>query len=558
MSKTVCDVIVDMLAEAGVGHIFGIPGDAINSLIDSLRRRQAVRFVQVRHEESGAFAASAAAKLTGRLAVCCGTAGPGAIHLLNGLYDASTDKAPVLAITGQVETIKMGHNSHQEVDLEALFDDVAVYNETITNPAQTARMMAAAIQAAVSRCGVAHISIPADIAGQKIDGSGYPVFDHRAVVTPPAEDLARAAEVLNGAKRVAIFAGIGALGARQSLLAAAEKLAAPVVHTLRAKELLAHDHPLNIGGLGMLGGRPGVEAVGDCDALLMIGTDFPYREFLPDAIPVVQIERNPEHLGRRCRLAVGLAGDSAATLEALLPHLDGGRDIAFLERAQRHREHELKRYATSENKHSSPLSPQRVARRVGELAADGTIFTCDTGEVTVWAARHLPIRDGQRFTLSGTLASMAFAMPAAIGAQVVCGERPVVGLCGDGGFSMLMGEVLTAVKYRLPLTLVIFNNRKLGLIQAEQESDGLPEYAVGLQTPSYAEIARSCGALGFSVESDSELDEALSEALASDRPAVVDVQVDPEALPFPPHVHIRQAFNFSLAKLRELFADTDE
>lgn len=558
MSKTVCDAIVETLAAVGVKQMLGVPGDAINNLIDSLRRDGNVRFIQVRHEEVAAFAASAGAKLSGELAVCCGTSGPGAVHLLNGLYDARMDHAPVLAITGQVQTSELGHDYHQEIDLQSLFDDVCVYNTTLTNVEHAPRVIAAACQAAITRRGVAHVSIPRDLAGASTNDDLYPVLLDDPVTVPARDHLQLAADLLNAGNRVAILAGIGALDAGELLLEAGQRLNAPIVHSLRGKELLPDDHPFNAGGIGLLGGRPGVEAIAECDVLLMVGTDFPYRDFLPRKIPVVQLDRNPEHIGRRCPVKAGLCGDTAATLEALLPILTQKEDSEFLETIQDHRRRQRAHYESLESRRTAPVHPARLSRLIGDLADDDAIFVCDTGEVTVWNARHLRLRDSQRFTLSANLASMAFALPGSIGAQLVCPGRQVIGLCGDGGFSMLMADLLTAVKHKLPVKLVVFRNRKLGLIQVEQESEGLPEFAVDLQDLDFAAFARLCGAAGYTVESDDELENVLRRALGESGPALVDVHIDPDVLPFPPRVEVGQAVRFTIARLKELFMHMGE
>jgi thiamine pyrophosphate-dependent acetolactate synthase large subunit-like protein len=552
MAATVCDLLIETLAEVGAGHMFGVPGDAINTLVDSLRRNDRVKFIQVRHEEAGAFAASAQAKLTGRLGVCCGTAGPGAVHLLNGLYDAKLDHAPVLAITGQVETTELGHDYHQEIDLKKLFDDVAVYNQTIVSPEQAPRMIAAAIQTALVENGVAHLSLPQGIASQSPSGPKISINTGRPLMMPSTEQLDHAAALLGDAERPVILAGIGAADAAAELVALAERLGAPVVHSLRAKDILADDHPFNIGGLGLLGGRPGLDAMEACDLLLMIGTDFPYRDFYPENAKVVQIEQSPARLGRRLPLSVGLLGHSRPTLQALLAKLQAGSDRRFLEDCRKRCATQLERMAEKEASDTTPIAPHRLAARIGALARDDAVFLCDTGEVTVWGARHLHLRRGQRFTLSGQLASMAFGLPAAIGASLAMPGRQIIALCGDGGFGMLMADFLTAVKYELPLTCVIFNNHKLGLIEAEAETAGLPAYAVELHNPDFAAFARLCGGEGWRVTDPGELDAALAAAFASGKPAVVDVAIDPDVLPMPPEIKFGQAANFTLAKLKEL------
>lgn len=552
MSRSLCDLLLETLADSGVTHVFGVPGDAINALVDSLRRCDKIDFVQVRHEESGAFAASAQAKLTGRLAVCCGTAGPGAIHLLNGLYDAKRDHAPVLAITGQVETTQLGHHYHQEVDQDALFRDVAIYSRTVVTAAQAPRMFADAVQAAISGRGVAHIALPSDVAAMDTRDDAHRVFVDQPRTVPSDEHLDAAARLLAGAEKPVLFAGIGAADAVDELVMLGERLGAPIVHSLRGKDLLADAHPLNIGGLGMLGGKPAVKAMEACDVLLMVGTDFPYQDFYPDSTRAIQIECNPLHLGRRHPLEVGLVGHARPTLRKLLERIEVAPARGFLEQAQAHRRHQLEHFAKQEAVSGAPVPPQRVPARACALASDEAIFVCDTGEVTVWSARHLHLRGRQRMTLSGQLASMAFGLPGAIGAQLAYPDRQVVALCGDGGFSMLMVDFLTAVKYELPITVIVFNNHKLGLIQAEQESSALPEYAVQLHNPDFAAYARLCGGEGWRVTHADQLDDALNAAYASNKPCLIDVEVDPDALPMPPEISMGQAINFSIGKLKEL------
>ncbi|MGD8378310.1 MAG: thiamine pyrophosphate-binding protein [Gammaproteobacteria bacterium] len=553
---TVSEILVEVLAEAGVRELFGIPGDAINGLVDAIRKQDTVRFIQVRHEEAGAFAAAAQAKLTGRLAACVGTAGGGAIHLLNGLYDARMDHAPVIAVTGQVATAQMGHDAHQEVDLRTLFSDVAEFNETVTVPAQIPHFAVQACQTALARRTVSHISLPEDIALESVAHSErrHPVFREPCIALPDPGSLAEAAEVLNTADKIAILAGIGCREARDELLEVANALGAPIIRSLRGKDVLTDENPYSLGGLGLLGTRPAVEALAECDALLMVGTDFPYEDFYPRHARAVQIDSDPLRLGKRYPVDVGLLGHARPSLEALSELLERKSDRKFLETAQKRMSEHLARQDREESSKADPLHPQVLARRVGDLARDDAIFAVDTGEVTAWAARHLRMRGAQRFTLSANLGSMAFALPAAIGAQLAHPDRQVIALAGDGGFGMLMSEFLTAVKYELPITVVVFNNAKLGLIQIEQEIQGNPEFQTALHNPDFAEFARICGGRGLKVNRPGELDGALEEAYAARAPCVVDVRIDADQKPMPPRVELSQAFGYGLAKVRELFA----
>ena len=554
MSKSLCDLLLETLVDSGVTHVFGVPGDAINALVDSLRRCDQIDFVQVRHEESGAFAASAQAKLTGKLAVCCGTAGPGAIHLLNGLYDAKRDNAPVLAITGQVETTQLGHHYHQEVDQDALFNDVAVYNRTVVTAAQAPRMFADAIQAAIVGRGVAHLALPTDVAAMRTRDDAHRVFVDQPRTVPSDEHLDAAAKLLGEAEKPVIFAGIGAAGAVDELIALGERLGAPIVHTLRGKDLLADDHPLNIGGLGMLGGKPGGRSHASVRRVADGRNRFSLSEFLSK-----KHARHPDRIQSRASWQAPPTQrwsdrPRPTDIAQVAGTRQGHADHAFLDEAQQHRTHQLKHFSEQEAKQSAPVPPQCVPARACALANDDAIFVCDTGEVTVWSARHLHLRKQQRMTLSGQLASMAFGLPGAIGAQFAYPDRQVVALCGDGGFSMLMVDFLTAVKYKLPITVIVFNNHKLGLIQAEQESSALPEYAVELHNPDFAAYARLCGGQGWNVTHTDQLDAAIKAAYASDKACLIDVEVDPDALPIPPEISLSQAVNFSIGKLKEMAA----
>lgn len=552
---TVSDILLKLLAELGVRQIFGIPGDAINGLVDAVRRQDTIEFIQVRHEEAGAFAASAQAKLTGRLAVCVGTAGPGAVHLLNGLYDAKRDHAPVLAITGQVPTRFVGTDYHQELDLYTLFKDATVFNETVMTPEQVPALLVEACQMALAHGEPAHLALPVNIAGAAVDTpKPWPtVFSDPGTIMPHDDDLDAAAEILNGAGKVAILAGIGCRDAAEDVLAMAEKLNAPVVRSLRAKGVIPDEHPLVMGGVGLLGDRPGVEALENCDAFLMVGTDFPYQDFYPDGTPAVQIDRDPARIGKRYPVSQGLVGEAGPSLRALAGRIEQKSDRGFLESCQKTREHWRRHMERQESDDAIPIRPQRVARALSDLAADDAVFLCDTGTVTVWGARHLRLKQTQQFTLSANLASMAFGMSAAIGAQFLYPKRQVIALVGDGGFSMLMQDFLTAVRYKLPITVVIINNSKLGLITVEEETAGLPDFATELPNPDFAEYARLCGGEGYRVTEPDDLNAALEKALASDKPCVVDVLTNPDELPLPPKIQWAQAAGFAKAKIKELF-----
>jgi thiamine pyrophosphate-dependent acetolactate synthase large subunit-like protein len=556
----VCEALLDILADYGVKYIFGIPGDAINELIEAIRKQDKISFIHVMHEEAGAFAASAQAKLTGELAVCAGTAGPGGIHLLNGLYDAKMDHAPVLAITGQVETSMIGTAYHQEVDLQVLFADVADFNQTIIDPAQMPEVATLAIQTALSKKGVAHISLPSNVAALKVPDykKQKQIIYSRALVRPCGEDLQKAAELINQSSSPCILAGIGAKKAAEELLQFAGLIKAPIIKALRGKDILPDVHPYVLGGIGLLGTEPAMKAVKNCDLFIIIGSDFPYHDFYPAAnVPTIQIEREAQQVGRRHPVDVALIGDAKLTLSELVQLVENKPDDSFLKESQRHMQDWLDREDEIELSKENPIHPQALARCIGDRINENAIITCDTGAVTVWGARNLRIRPGQLFTVSGGLASMGFGLPAAIGAQLLFPERQVVALCGDGGFSMLMADFATAVKYDLNIKVFIFNNSKLGLIQMEQEAHGNPEHETSLNNPDFAAFAIGCGGEGFTVKNTENLDEVIGKVLASGKASVVNVYVNPGELTWPPKVTFSEAINYTKAKITEYFIKND-
>ncbi|MFP5329520.1 MAG: thiamine pyrophosphate-dependent enzyme [Alphaproteobacteria bacterium] len=549
----VSDLLLRVLADHGVEQLFGIPGDAINDVMDAIRRQDRLRYIQVRHEEAGAFAASAQAKLTGKLAACMGTAGPGAIHLLNGLYDAKMDHAPVVAITGQVETGYIGTEYHQEVDTKALFADVACFSETVTTPEQLPDLFQAACRAAISHRSVAHIALPTNVSSKsvKVDTKRLKTFSLPGAIVPDRSDCQAAIELLAKAERLCILAGIGCIDARDELIALARHIKAPIVRTLRAKDFIDDDDEMCVGGAGLLGGAPGVEALAECDVLLIAGSDFPYHSFYPQDSAIIQIEREGTRVGRREPVDVGLVGDSKPALAALKAGLEPVAERKFQLKAAASMDRWRKRRDKLERSDATPISPPRLLSEVSRAAPSDTIFLVDTGTVTAWAARHLRVGPNQRFTLSGGLASMAFALPGAIGAQLAHPRRPVIGIAGDGGFGMLMADFVTAVRYELPVKIVVLRNDKLAMITLEQEAAGMAEFGTDLANPDYAVFAEACGGLGLSVERPEDIGPAVAQAFADPRPAVIDVAVDPGALVLPPKISLRQAANFSIAKLKE-------
>jgi pyruvate dehydrogenase (quinone) len=561
MATTAADTMIDGLIDWGVEVVFGLPGDGINGIMEALRTRQdRIRFIQVRHEDSAAFMACAYAKYTGRLGVCLATSGPGGLHLLNGLYDAKLDQQPVLAITGHHYHDLIGTFAQQDVDLDLVFKDVALYSNRVMGPAHVQNVVDLACRTALAGRGVAHINFPVDLQEQaggerserNIAGHTSAVFA-RSARLPSDEDLRRAADILNGAKRVTILAGQGALEATEELEAAAERLAAPIVKPLLGKAAVPDDSPYTTGGIGLLGTEPSHEAVESCDTLLLVGTSFPYVEFYPKPGQArgVQIDLDPRRIGLRYPAEVGLVGDSARTLRALLPLLERKEDRKFLEAAQAGAKKWRALMEERGTRGDVPMKPQVVAWELGKRLSPTAIVSSDSGTITTWFARQIPVKRGQKHSLSGTLASMANGLPYAIAAQVAYPDRQCVAFVGDGGFSMLMAEFATAVKYRLPIKVVVVKNDTLGQIKWEQMVFlGNPEYGCELHPIDFVAVARACGGRGFRIEDPAECGPVLDQALALPEPTLIEAVVDPFTPPMPPKITAKQALHFaqSLAK----------
>jgi pyruvate dehydrogenase (quinone) len=566
MAAIAAEVLVARLADWGVDTVFGLPGDGINGIMEGLRRNaDRVRFVLVHHEEAAAFMACGYAKATGRIGVCLATSGPGGIHLANGLYDAKLDHAPVLAITGMQETSVLGTGYQQEVDLTRLFEDVAVYNQTVVNPTQLPALVDIAVRAAYARRGVAHLTVPNDIQVADADTDPYqhvgparPPHTAPIYLAPPVRprdgDVEAAAELLNASEKPAILAGIGARGAGRLVEQVADVLGAPIIKTLSGKMVVPDDSPYVTGGIGLLGTRPTAELVEDIDTLLMLGTNFPYTKHLPPPgkVKVVQVEIDPGRAGTRVPTDVPLVGDVGATLEALLPRLRRRADRSHLKRYQEQVLDWREKLAALESPTREPIAPQYLAHEIDRLATDDAVLTCDSGTVATWAARHWNIRGNREFYLSGNLASMAPGVPYALAIQHAHPGRQVIAFIGDGGFAMLMAEFHTAAWHRLPIKVVINNNNSLGQILWEQMVLGFPEHGVrfGAPVPDYAAWARAAGGFGAHVDKPGDLPGALAEAFAFEGPALVDVAVDPNEPPMPGQVTHEQAIKFAESFLR--------
>jgi pyruvate dehydrogenase (quinone) len=557
MSQTASEILIEVLQEWGVDTVFGLPGDGINGIMEALRKKQdTIRFVQVRHEESAAFMACAYAKFTGRLGVCVATSGPGGLHLLNGLYDAKLDGQPVLAITGMPYHDLIGTHTQQDVELDKVFMDVAEYSVRIMGASHVENVAHLACRTALLRRGVAHITFPVDLQERELDGErskrnvpGHmsDVLSHSARM-PHEGDLAQAADILNEGQKIVLLAGRGALAAGEELEQIADILGAPIVKALLGKAAVPDDSPYTTGTIGLLGTRPSQEAMEECDTLLMVGTSFPYIEFLPKPgqARAVQIELDSTRIGLRYPVAVGLAGDSRRTLQALIPMLQRHEDRRFLEKAQRGMSEWRALMEERGTRADIPMKPQVVAWELGKRLRDDAIVCGDSGTVATWFARQIPARRGQMFSLSGTLASMANGLPYAIAAQIAYPQRQVVAFVGDGGFSMLMAEFANCVRYRLPIRVVIIKNNSLGMIKWEQMVFlGNPEYGCDLHPIDFAAFARACGATGFTIDDPAQCGAVLDEAFAIDGPVLIEAVVDPYTPPMPPKITVEQAAKFA-------------
>jgi pyruvate dehydrogenase (quinone)/pyruvate oxidase len=561
MGDTAADVLIETLQEWGVEVVFGMPGDGINGIMEALRKREdRIRFVQVRHEESAAFMACAYAKYTGKLGVALATSGPGGIHLLNGLYDAKLDGQPVLAITGHHYHDLIDTHAQQDVNLDRLFMDVAVYNTRVMGKSHVEQVANLACRTALSRRGVAHINFPTDIQEHETDrrskravpGHTSDVFARRAGL-PAEEDLRRAAEILNASRRPTILAGRGALQATDELLELADRVGAPIAKALLGKAAVPDDSPYTTGQVGLLGTLPSQEALESCDTLFMVGTSFPYIEFLPEpgSARGIQLDIDPSRIGLRYPVEVGLVGDARSALRALMPLLRRNENRGFLEKAQAGMKEWRELMEERGTRKDKPMKPQVVAWELGKRLSSDAIVSCDSGTVAVWWARQIPVRRGQMYSLSGTLASMANGLPYAIAAQIAFPERQSVAFVGDGGFSMLMAEFATCVKYHLPVKVVVVKNDTLGMIKWEQMVFlGNPEYGCELQPIDFAAFARACGGAGFTVDDPETCGQVLEAALSTPGPALVEAVVDPYTPPLPANITADQATKFAEALIK--------
>jgi pyruvate dehydrogenase (quinone) len=557
MSETIAENLIHNLAAAGVQRIYGIVGDSLNPVTDAIRRNGKIRWVHVRHEETAAFAAGAEAQLTGQLAVCAGSCGPGNLHLINGLFDAHRSMAPVLAIAAHIPSSEIGTDYFQETHPDQLFRECSHYCELVSNPRQMPRVLQTAMQHAVSKRGVSVIVLSGDVAAMDVPTESFArgLVTALPIVRPADADLARLADLLNQSRKVALFCGSGCAGAHDDVVALAQKLNAPVGYAFRGKEWVEFDNPCSVGMSGLLGWGAAYKAMHACDVLLLLGTDFPYDTFMPAKPRIAQIDIRPERLGRRSRLDLGLCGDVRDTIQALLPHIKPKSDRTFLDAMLQQQQvalRKLREYVAHVGTRR-PIHPEYVAATLDELAAPDAVFTMDTGMSTVWGARYLHAAAGRRFLGSFNHGSMANALPQAIGAQAAYPARQVISLSGDGGLAMLMGDLLTIPQYQMPLKIVLFNNHRLGMVQMEMEVVGLPHYGCDLTNPNFAAVAEAMGLMGLRVEDPAEVRPALEKALAFNGPALVDVVTDPNVLALPPKATVQQAKGFALAMTKMAF-----
>lgn len=562
MARTVADQFVEILARAGVKRVYGIVGDSLNGITDALRSQREIEWIHVRHEEVAAFAAGAEAHLTGSLVVCAGSCGPGNLHLINGLFDCHRSRVPVLAIAAHIPSSEIGSNYFQETRPEALFRECSHYCETISTASSMPRTLEIAIREAYAQRGVSVVVIPGDVALLPAESAVMPevgsLLPREPTVVPGAQELDRLASLLNGARRITLLCGSGCQGAHDELLTVAERLQAPIVHTMRGKEHVEWDNPFDIGMTGLIGFSSGYYAMRACDLLLMLGTDFPYRQFYPDtdSARIAQVDLRAENIGRRAPVHLGVVGDVRATLAALLPRLKGDRDSAHLAQAQEH--YARARAGLDELAVGKAgrrlIHPQQVAKALSHHAAEDAIFTCDVGLPTVWAARYVHTNGKRRLLGSFWHGSMANALAQSIGAQAAFPRRQVISMSGDGGFAMLMGDILTLTQHSLPVKVVVFNNGSLGFVELEQKATGFLDDGTTLVNPDFAAMANAIGVLGIRLEDPGEVEEGIARAMAHPGPVLVDAVVNRLELAMPPSITVEMAKGFSLFMVKAILS----
>ena len=552
--KNIAELFVDTLVLAGVKRVYGVAGDSLNGITDVIRTDERIKWIHVRHEETAAFAAGAEAHLTGSLAVCAGSCGPGNLHLINGLYDANRSRVPVLAIASHIPSYEIGSQYFQETHPESIFRECCHYCELISQAEQMPRVLEIAIQTALAKRGVAVVVLPGDVALRDAINSHprlhFPEI-HRTI-RPSDEEIAKTAGILNDSRKVTIFGGAGCDGAHAELMELAGKLKAPIVHALRGKEFIEYDNPFDVGMTGLLGFSSGYRAMMDCDTLLMLGTDFPYQQFYPEKATIIQVDIRGEQIGRRTKVDLGVVGDVKTTLRALLPNLTEKTDDLHLSASIQH--YQKARAALDDlavgEKGQKSIHPQYVAKIINELAGKDAIFTCDVGTPTIWAARYLTMNGKRRLLGSFSHGSMASALPQAIGAQLVYPDRQVITLSGDGGLAMLMGDLLSLRQLDLPVKLIVFNNSALAFVELEMKAAGMLDFATDLLNPDFAKMAEAAGVLGLKADVPEQVRPMLAQALSHPGPALVEVVVDRQELALPPSIKLDQVKGFSLFMMK--------
>ena len=536
MAKKVAEQLVDTLIEAGVRRIYAVTGDSLNEVNEAVRQNEAMKWIHVRHEETGAYAAGAEAQLTGLPGCCAGSSGPGHVHLINGLYDAHRSGAPVIAIASTIPTGEFGTEYFQETNTVKLFNDCSFYNEMATTPEQFPRMLQSALQTATTRKGVAVVGLPGDLAKKpavKVESSEQ-IYPLASSVCPAEEDLIR-------------FCGIGCKGAHEEIIRMSETLNAPVAYTFKGKMEVQYDNPYEVGMTGLLGMPSGYYSMHEAEVLVMLGTDFPYSAFLPDDIKIVQVDIKPERLGRRAKVDLGLCGDVRSTLRALLPMLQQKKNDSFLRKQLKRYEGVKKDLAayTEDKGKMDQIHPEYVMSEINNISSDDAIYTVDTGMTCVWGARYLQATGKRHMLGSFNHGSMANALPQAIGAALACPDRQVIALCGDGGLSMTLGDLETVVQYKLPIKIIVFNNRSLGMVKLEMEVDGLPDWQTDMLNPNFAQVAEAMGMTGFNVSDPEEVLNTLCNAFELEGPVLINVMTDPNALAMPPKIELGQMVGFA-------------
>jgi len=552
--KNLAELLVDTLLAAGVKRVYGVAGDSLNGITEAIRTHESIKWIHVRHEETAAFAAGAEAHLTGSLAVCAGSCGPGNLHLINGLYDANRSRVPVLAIAAHIPSYEIGSRYFQETHPESIFRECSHYCELVSQAEQMPRVLEIAIQTALAKRGVAVIVLPGDVALREAINSKPRIHfpEIATTVRPSDEMLAKAAGILNESRTVTIFGGAGCADAHTELMQLAGKLKAPIVHALRGKEFIEYDNPFDVGMTGLLGFSSGYRAMMDCDTLLMLGTDFPYQQFYPEKATIIQVDIRGEQIGRRTKVDLGVVGDVKTTMRALLPNLTEKKDDQHLSSSIQHYQKtrkELDDLAVAEPGQKS-IHPQYVAKVINELAAKDAIFTCDVGTPTIWAARYLEMNGKRRLLGSFSHGSMASALPQAIGAQLVFPDRQVITLSGDGGLAMLMGDLLSLRQLDLPVKLIVFDNSALGFVELEMKAAGILDFATELHNPNFAKMAEAAGVLGLKADVPEQVRPMLDQALSHPGPALVEVVVNRQELIVPPSVKLDQVMGFSLFMMK--------